>query len=89
MGLLYKRKKIVEFFWQIFGHFSWIPLLAIFVDGLHQIYFLVALKQAPTNTTHIASVWVALQVVFATTFGLVSDKYCRKTILILGMNLSK
>ncbi len=81
-------KKISEFFWQIFGHYSWIPLLAIFVHGLHQIYFLIRLKNAPVNVVYVSAIWVALQCIFATLFGLISDKYCRKKTLVFTLGCS-
>ncbi|MCP5505525.1 MAG: MFS transporter [Chlamydiales bacterium] len=73
---------------QVLNNYSWIPLLAILVDGLHKIYFLTQLKYAQTDVEVISAVWVALQVVFSTFFGLLSDRFCRKKILLLGLGLS-
>ncbi len=81
-------KRPASFFWQIFGHKSWVPLVAIFLAGLDQIYFLIQLKNAPVNITHITTFWVGLQFVFSTLFGLISDKFCRKKVLIFSLACS-
>lgn len=73
------------FLHQMFRHYSWIPLLAILVEGMQLIYFLTHFKKTDVNVEVISAVWVGLQVIFATFFGLVSDRFCRKKILILGL----
>lgn len=41
---------------QVLNNYSWIPLLAILVDGLHKIYFLTQLKYAQTDIEVISAV---------------------------------
>ena len=85
MNLASTQNKFYQFILQIFAHFSWIPLIAIFLDSLHKVYFLVHLKESAANVAYTSVIWVALQIIFATLLGLISDKYCRKKILLLSI----
>lgn len=87
-----KKNAFQMFFCQMFRNYSWIPLLVLLVEGMHLIYFLTHFKRHDVakhvNVEVISAVWVGLQVIFATFFGLLSDRFCRKKIVILGLGAS-
>ncbi|NRA89714.1 MAG: MFS transporter [Simkaniaceae bacterium] len=89
MNAITKENSFQVFLHQVLKNYSWIPLLVLLVEGFHLIYFLTQFKRpdviAHVDVEVISAVWVGLQVIFATFFGLISDRFCRKKIVVLGL----
>lgn len=65
-----------------------IPLLPIFSKEAFKLFFLFQLKDFPGNPIVIATIWLTLQIIFASIFGYVSDKNYRKLVLLLTIGMS-
>lgn len=62
-----------------------ILLATIFSREIFKLFFLFQIKQYSGNQLEITTIWIALQIVFSSFFGYISDRNYRKAILVLSL----